>query len=678
MEMTRREMIGSSMAVAGAALLPGELRANTGAGQAALRKGTELMRPHLLVTARKMDGLRSLDELRKGAKVGHGGSLWSGLKTRAEADLGTDPIAGEGRNYPVVNATAKRILRHALAFLITQDERHRDGALLQMDATINHELWEDWRIPSQPANYPASLRMGQLGFAFGLAYDWLYPSLNEEERDRIVAGLHRLAAQPVLQAVDQGNWQLACLSNHLTCILGGTAVAAMAMGNRLPDADRLIDVATERLKIYLSIFGPKGEWNESIPYAVSVIYAVTFFSALRYWSAGGGGGTRENVVGEHPLTSFCRWMMYMTRPHGREAPLGNCLHARRVSLSYVPAVAAAAQDNILQWYYLENLMPPEDTMDVRSYPLEMVFYDQTLTPKSPEGRLPHGDVFPANTMCVSSRTNWDPRSTPCMVFGKGGAAYEVHGHNDIGQVCIDGHGEPLIVDLSGYHGDQSPRAPSLGVAFAHNVPVFNGQNMLRDRPIARALYNAPERRKAPPLRAEFLDSEFDDSRGGYWVLDTAAVYEGVSELRRTVVHLNPGVVAVLDEGTLGDPGDISLRWHPVTPCVPDGEGRFVVRGSGGACLAGRVVRAGDGGFAVARGEHKETGHSFVEATLHDVHFALLSLFCVFGPDEDVTNWEASGEGWRIGSPAGTVEVSLSDKGLAVGYVDGRPGWHVER
>ena len=638
------------------------------------------MRPHLLVTAQKVNGLRSVEELRESARIGHGRTLWEDLKQHADADLKADPIPGGSRDYPVVNATATRVLRHALAFLITEDERYRDAALAQIEATFDPALWPSWQDEAEPPHWHAGLRIGQLSQAFGLAYDWLHPSLTPEQRRTTVSGVDRCGIQPYLKAVELGQWQVGVLDNFVSTIAGGTAIVGMAFGDDHPQSDRLIQLGRERIGAYLGEFGPEGEWNESVQYSVSVISTVAFYSALRYWSATRARAAEENIIGTRTLPQFCKWLMYMTCPDGREALLGNgdkVSGQRRVPLSYVPAVAAAARDGILQWYYLSNLFPTQETHDVRNYALELVWYDHTLKPVSPEGRLPHGKVFPANTGCVSSRTDWNPRSTPCMVYGKGGAAYEVHGHNDVGQVCIDGHGEPLIIDLGGYHADQGG-SETLGSAVAHNVLMFNDENMRRDRPISRAMWNEPERRESPPLRSEFVEYSFDDERGGYWVLDTTQVYEGVRDVLRTVVHLNPGVVVVLDEVTLDEPGDVSLRWHTVDKCEPDADGGFLVQGGEGVHLASRVMRLDDGALAVARREHEETGDGFVEATLNARRCTLLSLFCVFGPGTPPGCWEASNDSWSIQAPEGLVDVNVSSVALSVGYRDGRPGWRIRR
>jgi len=97
MKTTRREIIGSSLGALGAALLPPALRAAGGAGAREPVAARALKRPHLLVTAGKVDGLRSVAELRTSAKSGHGRTLWEELVARYDRD--TDRTAASAAAY---------------------------------------------------------------------------------------------------------------------------------------------------------------------------------------------------------------------------------------------------------------------------------------------------------------------------------------------------------------------------------------------------------------------------------------------------------------------------------------------------------------------------------------------------------------------------------------------------
>lgn len=59
-------------------------------------------------------------------------------------------------------------------------------------------------------------------------------------------------------------------------------------------------------------------------------------------------------------------------------------------------------------------------------------------------------------------------------------------------------------------------------------------------------------------------------------MDLTNAYDGAKRVRRTVVHLLPGWVAVLDEAELETAEEISLRWHTITQAAPDANGNFMV------------------------------------------------------------------------------------------------------
>ena len=632
------------------------------------------MRPHIFVTAEKTGGLRSVAEVREAVKSGQAKAVWDEMKERADADLTAEPLVPTsvvpGRpasqaalanpDWSICHLTGQRILRAALAQVITGDVAYRDSALRQMQALFDPERWPDWRDKAH-RHHKADLRTGMLAPDIAVAYDWLRPCLTDEQRRLIIAGLDRCAIQPFWRSVEAGSGWVDGRNNWMTVIVGGLGVAGMALADDHPDSQRLIDFSLPRMTGYLDTYGPDGEFNECVGYAGATRHPVGY--SMAYWYATGG---EVNRLAEPPLAETAKWYMYFVLPPGRVAAFGDGIPTSPPGSAYFAPLAAANRDGILQWFYLNY--PPKGQQ--RDLPWMLLWLDTTVEPTAPEGRLPHGRAFRAHGAEISSRTDWDPRSTPCVVYGKA-AIEHYHNHHDAGQVCIDGYGKRLIVDLGspspGYPGDFFDREARYkyynASSWGHNVIVFGGREMAAGRGDS----------------ARIVAAEFEDERGGFWQLDLTGLYDGVTRVHRTVVHLNPATVVVLDDAELVDTDDVSLRWHTVDRCEPDGEGRFCVE-AGDVRLAARIVRLDAPEVSYSRREHQyrapfdryrlgtpleQKRESFVEAHLRARTCRLLSLFSIYPPDVPPQTWERTDHGWGVETPAGHVSAAVTGNVLEV-------------
>ncbi len=635
--------------------------------------------PRLFITAEPAPGLRSVAELKADIGHGHAAKLWGRLKALADAELvapplvpsspvpGRDPdnIRHGNRDFELCHAVGQRVLRAALASLITGEAAYRDSALRQIEALFDPALWPDWRDLAN-VHMAAELRTGQLSRDLAVAYDWLAPALTSDQRRTIVAGIDRRGIRPFWQAVEEKAYWVDRGNNWMTCIVGGMAIVGMALGDEHPDSRRLVEFAVPRMEKYLAMYGPDGEFNESPGYAGATALAVLYFAARRGWSGG-----RDQRLGERPFPQACRWQMYLTLPPGRCAAFGDTHAEEPPGMLHVPAVAAAARDGVLQWFYLHN--PPAEPSV-----FELLWFDPRVAPVAPQGLLPPGRAFPAHGGCVVSRTDWNPRETACVVYGKVGHERH-HADNDSGQVCVDGYARRLILDPgmpSMYPPDyyRADRANYYnGSARGHNVFVFGGREP-----------------RAEAGGARFVATRFDADRGGAWSQELTPVYEDAERVHRCVVHRFPGVVAVLDEARLARPEEISLRWHTADRCVPDAAGRFLVE-SDGVRLAARVVALDGAAIGTVRGEHayrppfdrnrlgeplEQRRESYVEANLTAASCRLLSLFAVLPRGTAAASWEPDGGGWTIRTEAGRFTVRVDAGSLAIRRGDEEEAWSI--
>ena len=628
------------------------------------------MHPHIFVTAEKYDGLRSLEEVRRGIRRGHLATLWDQLLALADADAVSEPftpttplsirnpldIGHANREYTLVNAVAQRIQRAGLAYLISERTTYRDDALRQMEVLFDTRQWPDWRDKAHPRT-EVDLRGGMLTSAIALTYDWMHPFLEEARRRWILDGLDERGLKPYFRDIGAGAYWADVRTNWLTTIVGGLGIAGMALAEDHPRSQELVDFAMPRMTDYLGRYGPDGEFNESVGYSSSTVQPVAFFAALRYASLGG-----ENRLAEHPFPQTCRWTLYFTLPPGRYAAFGDGHVDAPPALTFLPAVADATRDGTLQKFYLDYAGQDASR---RVLPWELLWYDPSLKPVSLEGRVPTARAFRAHGACFSSRTGWDPDSTASVVYGKGGSGAIVHGHHDVGQICIDGYGERLIVDLGsppGYPGDYGANKYEYynASSHGHNVMAFGGREM----------------RHAPKERAEILEASFEDGKGSIWQIDLTPKYDGVKFVRRTVVHLHPEAVVVLDEAELEIEEDFSLRWHTVVSPTLDPVGCFIVRGNR-TTLSARVVDLNGSTLGLGVGRHayhapynrhrlgdlfEQRHEPYAEITGRSRGCRIVSLFAVCPPGEPTPRWEATGAGWRF--QPGDVTVSASDTTIA--------------
>ncbi len=610
------------------------------------------MHPHIFVTAEKIEGLRSVDELRQGVRSGHLRTLWGKLQALADADIAKDPflptstlpgrpqldVDHENRDWTLINAVAQRIQRAALTYLISEKAEYRDDVLHQMEAVFDPNRYPDWRDKAHPKTR-VDLRGGQLSQAIGLAYDWMYPLLDQADRDAIIEGLDRCDLQLYLADVAENAYWLDVRTNWLTVVVGGHGIAGMALGDDHPRARELIDVALPRMIEYLDQFGPEGEFSESVGYASSTVQPVAFFTAQRYASGGG-----VNRLAEPPFPQTCSWIFYFTLPPGRYAAFGDGDVDAPPALSYLPAVADATRDGCLQQFYLDYAGIDEAR---RSLVWELLWYDPSLEPVPLDGLIPTGRAFRKHDAGFSSRTNWDPVAPPSIVYGKGGSGVIVHGNHDVGQVCIDGYGERLIVDLGsppGYPGDYGAKKYEYynAAAFGHNILVFGGREM----------------RHESAVEATILSADFKDGEGGIWQIDLTGKHDDVTAVRRTVAHLLPTTIAVLDEADLETEETISLRWHPSVPSTPDETGSFTVE-TERASLSARVVSLDETDLVLTDHRHeyrepynrhrlgdvfKQRHEPYVETTVKASRCRLLSLFAVSSTGRPTVQWHDTDSG----------------------------------
>jgi len=650
------------------------------AGQTGPDAAIVATRPRMFISSTSDNGLRSVEDVRAAIrKPGRAADLWAQLKEKVESEMvqapwtPATPMPGRSRqqvelgnrDFGLVALTANRILDAALVGLIEDDRQYADAALRQIAVLFDEAQWSHWdAIEMVRSGRHVSLRTGQLVVPVAVAYDWLYDLLSAEERAQILEGLNRRAIQPFKRGVEAEEMWTRSHNNWLTVIVGGFGIAAMALGEDHPDSDWVLAFANPRMEHYPHEFGADGSFNESVQYAGSTINVVRYFMARRYATGG-----MDNPFARHSLADFTRWYMYMTFPPGRVAGFGDPSAQAPPVADHLSAVAAAMRDPLVQWFYLQyaDLAPQTH----RSLALELLYYDDTLDPLSPEGRLPLGRAYHHEGKLVSSRSGWDPNTAVSVAYGKA-SRERSHSHADWGQLCVDGYGERLVIDLGSPPGGYPRSGEEYDYFYnfqqwGHNIFVFGEHDT----------GGVPWRQR--DREGYIRSTDFDDTRGASWTIDLSEVYDSAKRVARQVVHRLPRVVAVLDSAELAEPQAISLRWHLAEAATPDEQGRFSFT-KGQARLVGRVVRLdGEATLSLDRHAYKppydkdrldipypQRHEPFINIVAKDRSCRILTLFCVEPANAPAADWRETGDGgWAIDTQEGVVTVHVVDGQLVV-------------
>lgn len=663
-------------------------------------KGTEhasepsTTHPHIFINKDEIAGMRSVADVRKSIESGIPKRIWEMIQSECDAEIGSDALTArsmfEGRNatiakqnnpdYVICAAAGQRILRNALAMLVTENTAYKKTALDQIWTLIDESVFPDWIDQAHLRfEHPADLRTGMLSQDVAIGFDWLYPHLTKVERKRIIEGLDRRGIQPFLTSMSQDPWWAHDLNNWYTVIIGGLGIAGMALGDAHPQSQALIDLSLGKMRDYLSIYGSGGEFNESVAYSNATRIPVTFFFAYYYHMSGG-----SNPIAEHPFPQTGEWTVYSTLPPGRYAAFGDGWIGQPPMVEFMTAIAAASRNPVLQGFSKRYL-------EASSNPFLLLWFDPKLESASPEGRWPRGRAFRDNAAQIYSRTDWNPGSTTMVVYGKAKRDHN-HAHNDVGQLCIDVKGQRMIIDPgspSAYPADffdENRWKYYNASSFGHNVPMFGGREQ-RFTSHTRGVKSGID---FESLNGRILQTEFDDDKGGYWQLDLTKAYEGARQVRRTVVHLFPGFVAVLDEGQLEKEEAISLRWHTIEPASLRSNGAFHLN-SNGVGLAGQIdVLSGN------LIQHEQLRHSYeapfnkdrtgdlldqrrepyLETQIKDSHYRVLTLFSLISDVSLPSHWVSEDGSWRITTSEEDCKVTLSDAVLRVISDSGQSEWKV--
>lgn len=474
---------------------------------------------------------------------------------RAERQLQAPPIVpsitrrgepdppGEQKGIASARALQGRVLTYCMAFTLSGDRRYRDAAVGELTRAI-----DEWRIWVDTAHAPPyDLMTGENALTFGLAYDWLYHDLTEEERGALRRGVERRALQPYLDASGSSrppsfftarhNWNPVCN--------GGAAVLALALDGESALSDAVLMRAVPAMDHYWKHLADDGGWDEGTGYwAYGHRYAFIAAEALRR-SGRPGGADRFALPGARRTGYF----PIVFNP-GTTLTAGFGDSNSRVSDPILHFLGREYRNPDFIWFQDRAPLRPIDRDGWPQEALTLVWRPagETWLPESRPASapaLPPTYVFGSIGWAFMAPSQPDP---PFFLSLKNGSLAANHTHLDLNHVSVAAGDAMLAVELGSrpyppdYFGPRRYTYYELTTA-GHNTVLIGGKGQVHGRP--------------GTLLGPLTGERYDAIVG---VADAAYERE-TPRARRHVVFVDKRYWVLLDEIETRAPETAELRFH---------------------------------------------------------------------------------------------------------------------
>jgi hypothetical protein len=411
---------------------------------------------------------------------------------------------------------------------------------------IYSRVWP-YNVPDDQVNFSYDIFAAGKAHTLAIAYDWLYPILTLEQRDKIRNGLLEKAVTRVRGNYEFYWWASAYRCNWSAICNTGIGLSALAM---LKESPQLLDVvATTYNNIGLTFdnIDQDGGWQEGRGYySYMMRESVLFIDALKNLTNGKFNLFNHNKVKDHPIDFFL---------YGLTANFGDSEGYPAGPTFLVNKLVQETGNTTGAWYREKFLREGTELYD-------LIWPRSSVKAIEPEQK---SKVFKGINWAIMRSSFTDPSSFT-VVCKAGYNDDPHHGHLDCGQFALNWYGVPFIRDLGRMEYDELyfsedrfdyPYASSLG----HNVIHVNDEQQI----IAKKK-NQPWKQG---IGGEILDFRTSTKRD-YVLMDPTHAYPNkeLKKWRRGIVLEKPVVTVVFDEigSELG--AKISARFFPNTQSSP--------------------------------------------------------------------------------------------------------------
>ena len=449
-----------------------------------------------------------------------------------------------------------------LAFLyqMTGEQKYADKAFEFADAFCDLTTWTQrahefpiiysrimpYNVPDDQVNFNFDHYNGDAGRMMAAVYDWLYPALNQAQRDRIRGALLEKVVTRVRGDYEFHWWATAYRCNWCGVCNSGVGITGLALLTEHPQLTDIVAESYNRINSMFNELGVDGGWQEGGGYWNYGVHTSTFFAeTLKRITNGKHNLFKNERLKSNPAT----FPLFISLPGGRSLNFEDSGGGSLIGSPHLINKLAVETKSAETAWYREFLRDGDDIFDI-------IWARPDITAKAPKVPSRH---FRTIDWWVMRSDFKSPDKV--LVAGKAGMNDDPHhGHLDIGQFVVYWQNEYFIQDLgrAGYdekYFDQArfdyPEASSVG----HNVLYVNGEKQISGK-----YYKQPYDYSVGGKVIEFKTSEDRD----YVIMDPTNAYpkKELKKWRRHVVLDKPEVTLVIDE-VHAEPGSkIEVRFHP--------------------------------------------------------------------------------------------------------------------
>lgn len=450
------------------------------------------------------------------------------------------------RMLTVSRVVMERVLSCSYAWMVTCDERYAQRAEKEMVAAA---MFEDWN----PSHF---LDVAEMMTALALGYDWLYYTLSQSSRDKIVDaivhhGIFGAESQNQMWFYERANnWNQVC---NCGMILGALAIVEHEPELAIEMVKKSLDSNVTAQKVY----APDGVYPEGAGYwSYGTWFEVLLIEGLR--TALGSSFGLESFSGFIESADF---MKFITSPTGR---LFNYSDNGASGNQCNPLLGwFAYQSGDLSTLYNDFLATERGKLRVlekRLLPVAMFFLARCDLDKV----APPTDNFYAGQgeqPIFIYRGGWSDKED-IYLAAKGGSASLSHGHMDAGSFVYEWGGVRWSVDLGSQNYYSLEKE---GIKLWKMDQMSDRWDVFRLGCQSHSTLTVKGRKHLVAGRAT-MEEIFDEPNCHGARFDISQIFDYLDVAQRTITVDDVGKLTILDVVQVVQP--CTIRWTMCTEAVP--------------------------------------------------------------------------------------------------------------